>query len=152
MASAKTLYWTSLGLLLLSFASSPELGLQGRVREIADRICIRTARLRAMADLTLGQSRANLDRMKAAEARRAAQQARMQAQQAQVRAVINKAEMKQVMAVSKAWKANQALRVKEVLRENEIPVIDCPESRVEFQMPEMPETPDVVVSASHDPI
>lgn len=150
MVSAKTLYWASLGLLTLSFASSHSLGLQERFRDVANTVCARTAPLWAMAELTFGRSQASLDRLQAAEARMAAEQARVQAQQMRMQAAMTKSQMRQVMIASKVWKANKTLRVQEVLRENGIPdALDCPETQVHFSAPEISAP---VISVSQDPI
>jgi hypothetical protein len=149
MLSAKSLYWATLGVFTLSLVSSHDLGIQKRLQEVANEVCIRTAPLRTMVELSWGRAHSDLDRVQGLQARIAAQQARLQAQQAGLQ-VFSQVQMQKVMGSRKVWKADRALRVERLLRENGIPsAIECPEAQINFEMPAISED---ISSMSQDPI
>jgi LPS O-antigen subunit length determinant protein (WzzB/FepE family) len=149
MATTKSLYWATLGVLALSFMSSHSLGIQNRVQQIADQVCLRTAPLRALAQLSWGRTHFDIERGRAIEARVAAEQARLEAQQRRLQA-LSEVQMNQVMSATKVWKADRALRVERALRNSGIPAtIECPESQVHFEMPDITEP---MSNISQDPI
>jgi hypothetical protein len=149
MLTAKSLYWATLGVFTLSLVSSHDLGIQNRLQEVANEVCIRTAPLRAMVELSWGRAHSDVERAQALQARIATQQARLQAQHAGLQ-VLSQVQMQKVMNSSKLWKADRALLVERVLRENGIPsAIECPDARVNFEMPAISED---IGSMSQDPI
>lgn len=150
MVSAKTLYWASLGLLTLSFISTHSAGVQERIREMATEVCVRTAPLRALADIAFGNLQSGQARLQATEARLAASQARMQAEQVHMQAALTRAQVKQMKVVNKMWSGEKAVHMEEILREHGIPeALDCPETRVHIAGPEISAP---VVTLSRDPI
>ena len=148
MLTAKPLYWATLGVLALSFVTSHDLGIQNRLQHVANQVCIRTAPLRAMAELSWGHPHSDMDRVQAVQARVAAHEARLQAQQAGLQ-VLSQVQVRHVMDSTNVWKAGRALRVERVLRERGIPgAIECPDAQVNFEMPTISEH----LSMSQDPI
>jgi hypothetical protein len=148
MLAAKSLYWGTLGMLALTFLSSHEPGIQSRLQAVANDVCVRTAPLRAMAELSWGRTQSDISRAQAIQARVAAEQARLEAQQVRLQA-LTEFKVRQTMVANKMWDARRAMQVERALRKSGIPAtLDCPQSQVNFEMPVVSEH----MNLSQDPI
>ena len=151
MASAKTLYWVTLGFLALTFAwSHSGQRVFERATVVADQICARSSQYAAIAEFAFGRTQSGYGRVQAASTRMAAQQARLQTEQARMQAEMVREQVNQLLLENQDWTGNGAVQVKRVMREAAIDrELLCPQTGVHIPLPEMP-APEVVIG--QDPI
>ena len=148
MASAKTMYWITLGVLAVSFGSS-DMGrnLACKASTVVDHLTTRTMPYIAAVEMALGRTQAGYSHLQAHAARVQAEQARMEAAQARLQAEMARRQ------VQDAWMLNRD-RFETLDRRVIVPhvvidgpnvtvsgrehVIVCPRTKVRVAMPEVP--------------
>jgi hypothetical protein len=151
MASAKTLYWATLGVLAATFAwSHTGQRLADRASVVTDQICAKSSQYAAIAEMAFGHTQSGYGRMQAATTRFAAEQARMQAERARMQAETVREQMDELMATKQMWQAGRTVQIKKVLRESQVDGESfCPRTRVHIAIPD---AQALDLTSTNDPI
>jgi len=151
MASAKILYWATLGVLAVTFVwSHAGRSVMNRASVLADQVYAKSSQYAAIAELAFGNTQSGLGHMQAATARMAAQQARLQAEQARIKAELIREQANQLFIANQDWQENNLVRVNRAMQKvTNDRVLVCPRTNIHVGMPDlqMPE-----VTEDKDPI